>query len=253
MKKVIHDGSFLLITGASSGLGRAMALQLSDRHRLILGGRDTTRLQQTLDNCKSPEKHLVWRSDLADFEKIAGELGEFLVKYDAHVSGYVHCAALLNILPLRRLSTAMIADSFRVNVFSAMEIIKTLTTKKINRQQLKTVVFVSSIASKFGAKGFSVYSATKGALDALMKSLAVELAPEIRVNSILPGALHTPMTESMFVDSELVAKFERTYPLGIGLPLDVINAVEFLLSDKARWITGQQLIIDGGRTSDISA
>ncbi len=243
----------LLITGASSGIGRAMAIELSDRRRLILGGRDSDRLQRTLGECRSPESHLIWRYDLADVENITAELGVFLAEHDVVISAYVHCAALLNILPLRSLTPAMVADAFRINVFSAIEIIRTLTKKKVNKQQLKAIVFISSIASNFGAKGFSTYSASKGALDALMKSLAVELAPDIRMNSVLPGALHTPMTQSMFDDPELVAKFERAYPLGIGHPIDVINAVEFLISDKARWITGQQIIVDGGRTSNISA
>ena len=247
------DEPYLLITGASSGIGRAMAIELSDKHRLILGGRDMGRLQQAQSECSAPERHLVWRHDLAEVENIAGGLAALLAEHDATVCAYVHCAALLSILPLRSLTPAMIAETFHVNVFSAMEIIRALTKKKINNQQLKAVVFISSIASKFGAKGFSAYSASKGALDSLMKSLAIELAPHVRVNSILPGALHTPMTASMFDDPELVAKFEQVYPLGIGRPLDVINAVEFLLSDKARWITGQQIVIDGGRTSNISA
>ena len=248
-----HRESCLLITGASSGIGRAMALELAGRYRLILGGRDAARLEQLQHDCGSPERHLIWRHDLADVEGIAVELSSFLARHDVSVCAYVHSAALLNVLPLRSLTSAMIMDAFRTNVFSAMEIIKTLTKKKVNKNQLSAVVFISSIASKFGAKGFSAYSASKGALDALMKSLAVELAPGVRVNSVLPGAVHTPMTNSIFDDPELIVKFERTYPLGIGRPLDVINAVEFLLSDKARWITGQQIIVDGGRTSDISA
>lgn len=243
----------LLITGASSGIGRAMAIELSATHRLILGGRDQDRLQQALGECSSPERHLLWRYDLADVENIVTGLGTFLAEHEACVSAFVHCAALLKILPARGMTPAIVTDTFRTNVFSAMEIIRTLTKKTINTQQLTAVVFISSIASKFGAKGFSTYSASKGALDALMKSLAVELAPDVRLNSILPGALQTPMTESMFDDPELVAKFESTYPLGIGRSMDVINAVEFLISDKARWITGQQFIIDGGRTTNISA
>ncbi len=248
-----HDEGYVLITGASSGVGRTMARELSGSHRLILGGRDPDRLQQALGDCVSPGKHLAWRHDLADVENIAAGLGSLLAEHDASVSAFVHCAASLDVLPLRSLTTEMVADTFRVNVFSAMEIIKALTKKKLNKQQLRAVVFISTIASKFGAKGFSAYSASKGALDALMKSLAIELAPQVRVNSVLPGALRTPMTESMFNDPDLVAKFERDYPLGVGLPMDVIHAVEFLISDKARWITGQQIIVDGGRTSNISA
>lgn len=230
-----------------------MAIKLSAEHRLILGGRDPARLEKTLVDCNLPERHLLWQADLDEIENLASSLGQLLTGHDASVSAFVHCAALLNILPIRRLTPAMMMSAFRVNVLSAMEIVKTLTKKSVNHQQLASIVLISSIASEFGAAGFSVYGASKGALDALMKSLAIELAPEIRVNSVLPGALRTPMTHSMFEDPELVDKFERAYPLGIGSPADVINAVEFLISDKARWITGQKIIIDGGRTSNISA
>ena len=140
-----------------------------------------------------------------------------------------------------------------VNFHSAAEIIRLLLMKPINNRQLKNIVFISSIASKFGAKGFNHYSASKGALDALMRSLAVELAPEIRVNSILPGGIRTERTESMFTNPELEGRLDANYPLGLGLPTDIASCVEFLLSDHSRWITGQQLVIDGGRTSNISA
>ena len=86
-----------------------------------------------------------------------------------------------------------------------------------------------------------------------MKALAVELAPGIRVNSILPGGIRTHMTTEIFNDPDMVAKFNRDYPLGIGEPSDITNMVEFLMSDKSRWITGQQLVVDGGRTSNITA
>ncbi len=248
-----EKSDYLLISGASSGIGRCLAIELSSKYRVILGGRDMDRLQQACDACSRPDQHLIWCFDLADVDNIAGNLGTFLTSHNAGISGFVHSAAMLEILPLRRLTPAMAADAFRINVFSAMEIIRTLTRKQINQQRLGSVVFISSIASKFGAKGFSIYAACKGALDSMMKSLAVELAPQVRLNSVLPGALQTPMTDSIFADPQLAASFEHTYPLGVGQPKDVVDAVEFLLSEKARWITGQQFIIDGGRTTNITA
>jgi NAD(P)-dependent dehydrogenase (short-subunit alcohol dehydrogenase family) len=142
---------------------------------------------------------------------------------------------------------------FNTNFFSAMELTKTLMKKKVNDRQLRSIVFISSIASKFGARGFSAYSASKGALDALMKGLAIELAPGVRVNSVLPGGVRTHMTESIYQDSEVAARLERDYPLGLGSPTDIVNAVEFLISEKSRWITGQQIVVDGGRTVNITA
>jgi NAD(P)-dependent dehydrogenase (short-subunit alcohol dehydrogenase family) len=98
-----------------------------------------------------------------------------------------------------------------------------------------------------------VYCASKGALDAYMRALAVELAPNVRVNSVLPGGVRTPMTESMFADAEWVERVQSQYPLGLGTEGDIADSVEFLLSDGARWVTGQQLVVDGGRTVNISA
>jgi NAD(P)-dependent dehydrogenase (short-subunit alcohol dehydrogenase family) len=243
----------LLITGASSGLGREMALRFSSSHRVILGGRDEARLERTRGDCHTPDRHLVWRHDLMDVEGVAEALTHFLAAHDVRVNGLVHSAAQLTVLPLRSLAPSTVLDTFRTNVLSAIELVRTLTKKRVNHQRLRSVAFISSVASQFGAKGFSAYSASKGALDALMKSLAVELAPQVRVNSVLPGALRTAMTKSMFDDPQLAERLAGDYPLGIGNPADVVDAVEFLLSDKARWITGQQLVVDGGRTSNITA
>jgi NAD(P)-dependent dehydrogenase (short-subunit alcohol dehydrogenase family) len=86
-----------------------------------------------------------------------------------------------------------------------------------------------------------------------MRALAVELAPEVRVNSVLPGAVETAMTKQVFADPEVAPRVSAEYPLGTGKPGDIAAAVEFLLSEDARWITGQQLVVDGGRTVNITA
>jgi NAD(P)-dependent dehydrogenase (short-subunit alcohol dehydrogenase family) len=165
----------------------------------------------------------------------------------------VHCAGTLSVLPLRSITAAHAQQVMATNVLSAFEITRLLMRKDVNHKRLRNLVFISTIAAQFGAKGFSAYSASKAALDALMRSLAVELAPEVRANSVLPGAVRTPMTAGMFDDPDTAARLLRDYPLGVGEPRDVIDAVEFLLSDQSRWITGQQLVVDGGRTANISA
>jgi NAD(P)-dependent dehydrogenase (short-subunit alcohol dehydrogenase family) len=98
----------------------------------------------------------------------------------------------------------------------------------------------------------SIYGSTKGALDSLMRCLAIELAPKVRVNSVLPGGVKTEMTASIYENKELIDRMEATYPLGFGYPEDIYEAVNFLLSDKSRWITGQQFTVDGGRTINIT-
>ena len=97
-----------------------------------------------------------------------------------------------------------------------------------------------------------MYSATKAGLDGLMRSLAMELAPDVRINSVLPGGVRTRMTEHMYENEELINRMAATYPLGLGTTTDIYKAVRFLLSDNARWITGQQLTVDGGRTVNVT-
>lgn len=124
--------------------------------------------------------------------------------------------------------------------------------KKVNKNCLKNVVFISSNISDMGAKAMSIYGMSKSGLDGLMRCLSIELAPNIRVNSVLPGALETNMTKEMFENIEIKNKMKESYPLGIGEMNDVSNIVDFLLSDKSKWITGQKITVDGGRTINLS-
>lgn len=244
---------FVLITGASSGIGREMAIALSAQYRLILNGRDVERLEATRRACRSPERHLCWAQDLAAVTELADSLPAFLRQHDVAISRFIHCAASLNVLPLRSITIAHAHEVMNTNALAAMELTRLLIRKNVNRKALKSIVFISSIASQFGAKGFTAYCASKAALDGLMKALAVELGPEVRVNSVLPGGVRTPMTEAMFDDPTTAERLTRDYPLGVGLPSDIINAVAFLISDEARWITGHQMVVDGGRSANISA
>jgi NAD(P)-dependent dehydrogenase (short-subunit alcohol dehydrogenase family) len=161
-------------------------------------------------------------------------------------------AGYMKTIPLKILSVDSFLSAFSVNVIAAALITKVLTKKKINQDTLKSVVFISSNISNFGAKAFSSYAASKAAVDGLMRCLAVELAPAVRVNSVLPGGVRTAMTEHIYQDPELIKRIEATYPLGLGTTQDVCAAVKFLISDAAGWITGQQLTVDGGRTINIS-
>ena len=242
-----------LVTGASSGSGREIAVHLSRSRRLLLHGRDVARLTETRDRCERPSEQVLWTQDLRDPGVLAAPLAAVIEQHQLAVEGFVHCAGMLKIAPLRLIEPREAADIMAVNMLSAAEIVRTLIAKKTNARNLNGIVFISSTASQFGAKGFNLYCASKGALDALMRALAVELAPGVRVNSVLPGAVRTPMTESMLADPELRERMTADYPLGLGEPRDIAAAVEYLLSDGARWITGQQLVVDGGRTINITA
>jgi NAD(P)-dependent dehydrogenase (short-subunit alcohol dehydrogenase family) len=158
----------------------------------------------------------------------------------------------VTVLPMRSTDHKVAQALMNVNFFSAVEIVNVLLKKAINDRHLASIIFISSIFSRFGAKGHAAYCASKAALDGLMRALAVELAPAIRVNSILPGAMQTNMSQDGFSDPEIVEKLKRDYPMGIGEPTDIADAVEFVLSSKSRWLTGQQIAVDGGRTANMS-
>jgi len=244
---------FTLVTGASSGLGREIAMQLSKTRHLILHGRDEGRLNETRNLCVNSEQHVLWPMDFGNLGSIEHALPELLRRQDLAIECFVHCAGTLKVMPMRMMELKIAHEIMNVNFHSALEIIRLLLKKTINGHHLKNIVFVSSTASKFGARGFNLYCASKGALDSSMRALAVELAPRIRVNSVLPAGVRTSMTEAFFEDSKFASHIEADSPLGLGKASDIAAAVEFLVSEKSRWITGQQLIVDGGQTVNITA
>ena len=244
--------SYLLVTGASSGIGQEIAIRLSAQYSIVLHGRDKERLVQTLRACDPDRKHLIWEYDLTKIDTLEDAFTQFLLENNCAVSGFVHSAGYFKMSPLKMAKADWFRLSFDINVIAPALITKVLVKKKLNAEELKSVVFISSINSKFGVKALSAYSASKAAVDGLMRSLALELAPAVRVNSVLPGGIRTAMTEYLYEDKELIERMDATYPLGPGNVNDIYGAVKFLLSEDARWITGQQFIVDGGRTINIT-
>lgn len=244
--------SFILITGASSGIGRCLAINLSTDYNIILHGRNMERLQETKSLCCKDNEHLIFSYDLVKVDKIESVFSTFIIENNIEITHFVHCAGFMKMLPLKMVTIDTINTTLTTNVISAILLTKVITHRKINSDALKSIVFVSSNISNFGAKAFSIYAASKGALDSLMRCLAVELSPKVRINSILPGSIQTGMTETIFKNKEALDRMLLTYPLGLGKPEDIYEMVKFLLSEKARWITGQQFTIDGGRTINIS-
>lgn len=241
---------YLLITGATSSVGKAIIKELSSDYNLILVGRSKEKLE-TIRPCDD-NKVIYWEQDLKQIESLEHNLAELLSRNHITVQKFVHCAGDLKMVSCKMLRPDMFMDSFAVNVFSAAMIIKALTSRRLNQKSLNSVVLISSNISNRGAKAFSIYGSSKAALDGLMRNLAVELAPNVRINSILPGGMKTKMTEKIFADSDIRTGMENYYPMGIGTPADLAPLAKLLLSEKCRWITGQQFVIDGGRTINIT-
>ena len=244
--------SYILITGSSSGIGREMAIYLSKVNHIILHGRDQERLKKVKSQCGTQFDHKIWPQDLNEINDIEASLSQFILKENIEIIGYVHCAGYMKMVPLKMSTAQILTSTLNTNVISASLITKILINNKFNPSALKSVVYLSSNLSNMGAKGMSAYGASKGAVDTLMRCLAVELAPKVRVNSILPGAIPTEMTQAIFENEEVRVRMAETYPLGIGEALDICYMAEFLLSNKSKWITGQQFTVDGGSSINIS-
>lgn len=239
--------AYTLVSGASSGIGAAIAQRLGADRALILGGRDAGKLREAT-GFAADSKHVVWPHDLRDVDGIVGSLEALLAQHDATINCFVHCAGIVKVLPARLTDAAVMQEVMNINALSAMQIVRTLL-KKPNRGALANVLFISSTYSIRGVKGQAAYSASKGALDAMMQSLAVELAPAVRVNSVLPGGVPTPMSARAFSDAKHVEKMKDEYLLRLGEVSDIVNVVEFMVSDRAGWITGQKIVVDGGQTA----
>jgi|688.fasta_scaffold319422_2 NAD(P)-dependent dehydrogenase (short-subunit alcohol dehydrogenase family) len=247
MSLIIED-KFVLISGATSDIGFAIAKDLAINCNLILHGRDIEMLTKLASEITNKKRILLWEYDLNNVENLSADFTLFLEDNLIAVESFIHVAATIKILPIKSFKLEYSNKIFNVNFFSAVEIIRSLLLKS-NRENFNNIILISAYFSKFGNKGNSIYAATKGALDSLVKSLAVELAPKVRVNSILPGAIRTKMTNHLFEDETHMSGFRSKYLLGEGSAKDISNMVLFLLSNNASWITGQNVFVDGGASS----
>ncbi len=243
-----RNDALTLVSGATSGIGSALVRRLAGTRRLLLHGRDETALRELRASLPDASAHEIWVQDLADPGAVGSALEALLAEKGWAVSAFVHVAGVFAVWQTRSLDMDAVRRMFDVNVFSAIEISRQLTRKRVNQGALTNILFVSSIASRIGLKGYQAYAASKGALNALARSLAVELAPQVRVNCILPGGVETKSTGLFFSTPEMAAKTVAGVPLGAGGVDDVAAMAEFLLSADARWITGQEFVVDGGRS-----
>ena len=179
-------------------------------------------------------------------------MSEVLRRTEGGVDTFVHCAGISTPLPISGFTEKFALKQFNVNFFSALKIISVLLNKRKNPTQLKNILFVTSIWGKFGSSGYSLYGGSKSALTGAMRSLSIELAPNTRVNSVALGAIETPMSAESFQNMGILEFMKMTYPLGMGTPRDAANILDFLISEKSRWITGQEFVVDGGRTANMN-
>ena len=237
--------SYTLITGATSDIGRQICKTLEDNgHFLLLTDLKQEDLNETVSGLHNPEKHRVLSLDLSDVEEAKVTLQSYIVENDIKISHAVFAAGIFAIKPLRVLDYPFIKKNFDIALFSIFAITQLLASKKVNKDALKCIVMISSVSAIMGTKGYTVYSAVKAGMLGLMKSLAAELSPKVRVNAVMPGGVKTRTTQFLFEANE--GDINPRYLLGEGFSNDISNVVYFLLSDNSKWMTGQHIIVDGG-------
>ncbi len=241
----VLTGKTVLITGAASGIGRATALECAKLGaKCVITGRRADALQAVYDELEG-EGHQQILAELTseeDLKRLVGEVDS--------LDGLVLCAGKALMLPFPFCTREKHDEVFNINFFSPVELLRLLTKKKkLNKDA--SVVFVSSIGgNSCFAVGSSVYGASKAALSTAMKFYAKELAPKkIRVNTVNPGMVWTKLSAKRQLTEEQVQTNIQLYPLKrYGEPEEIAHGVAYLLSDAASWITGHELVIDGGRS-----
>lgn len=237
------EGKTILVTGAASGMGKATALTCSQMGaRVIAIDFNAEGLAQSMAELEG-EGHQSFALNLTDettWEEFLG--GDFVL------DGIASCAGIANMNPFSFVSKQEIDKVFGVNFFGPVLLVKTLLKKKkINKEA--SIVFVSSVdGPKVVHAGNSVYSASKNALVGMSRNMAVDLAPKkIRVNCVLPGTTDTPLIRTANVTEEQLAENTKAFPLKrFGTPQDMANAIVYLLSDASSFVTGTELVVDGG-------
>lgn len=239
------SGKTILVTGASSGIGRAVAHECAAAGAVcLITARNKERLQHTLEELQG-EGHQMFFADLADITAIETIVGN-LPKLD----GVVSCAGVVETKMLKFTEEEDLQKLFETNAFSAIRLIRALVqNKKLKKES--SVVFISSISGvKCGYIGGSIYGATKGAIEGFAKATALELAPQkIRVNTITPGMVETSLLKDVEVDQDQIDADKLKYPMKrYGKPEEIGYSAVYLLSDATKWVTGASLLIDGGYT-----
>ena len=237
------ENKTILVTGASSGIGRVIAVECSKMGAsVILTARNEARLQETLSQMHG-NNHSIVVADLSHQEDLSN-----LVEKSPVLDGLVHCAGLLKTVPFQFVNADALNEVMSVN-FTAPTLLSAQLVKKKKLAKNASIVFISSVSGVMvGVVGNAVYSASKAAINGMMKNMALDLAPKgIRVNSVNPGLVETTKLDA--ISSEQLEEERKRYPLKrYGQPEEIAYSVIYLLSDASRWVTGSSLIIDGGYT-----
>lgn len=244
------ENRHILVVGAASGIGRETAVILSKYGAILtLVSRRESQLQETLLLMDNQDSHQLFALDITEYSMLNKMIATATEK-SGKFSGFVYSAGLDITRPLSILKPANYESSFAVNTIAAFELAKILSKKKYLDSALgSSFVFISSIAGILGQPAKVAYSSSKAALIAGSKSIAIELASKnIRVNCISPAVIETEMSLQWInkLSEDEKKRVVKQHPLGFGKTQDIAYASLFLLSNASRWVTGTNLVVDGG-------
>lgn len=239
-----------LVTGAASGIGRATSLLLSEMGaKVLLVDINEDGLLKVQSECQGETDILVL--NLIDADSIRGAVKEKVTVF-GKLNGFVHCAGLPYIAPLKVVNPEKTEKLYKLNTYAAIELAKVCSSKQVYAGEAGSFVLISSIYGIVGSAANVGYAMSKGAIVAITKSLAMELAGYgIRVNCVAPGFIKTPMAKQVdgMMDENYDERLNALHPMGLGRSEDIANAILFLFSDMSKWITGAVLNVDGGFTA----
>lgn len=242
------SGKNVLVTGASSGIGKGIAIFLSKvGANIIMVARNEEKLKETYNELE-PGNHSYYKIDLCNLNEIEGMLDN-VCSDGRKLNGIVHSAGISRTIPLQYLKQDDLKSIMSINFYSFVELVKHFSKSKYNDNG-GSIVAISSISSKVGARGLAAYCASKGALDGAIRSMALELSPKkIRINSVAPGMIRTQIYDGLLElvnNNDFETNLKKRQIMGLGEPEDVASATAFLLSDASKFITGTSMIVDGG-------
>ncbi|HFZ5020293.1 TPA: SDR family NAD(P)-dependent oxidoreductase [Campylobacter jejuni] len=246
---LFKDKSFL-ITGASSGMGAHVALTLNELGAKVIAiARSEKKLQEQKNQAKSPENFICISKDLSDFEKLDTWTLE-LCKEFGGFDGAVLGAGFSSVTSIRTPNYIQQAQKiFNINYFGNLQVLKGMVDRRAHSRIGSSFVWIASITADTPPKGLSLYVGSKAAVIASMKSIATEIIPQFRINSISPGGVDTPMLLDTGKKSgqNYIDTSNLNHPLGVAKPKDITPLICFLLSEGSSWITGQDFMLDGGK------
>lgn len=225
-----------LIIGGSGGIGMALAKQLAQSGNNVIATYNKNEPVQVGSNIRFHQLNVLDDTITLDF--LPDEL-----------SGIIYCPGSINLRPFERIKPIDFEIDYKLQVIGAIKIIQAVLPK-LKKAENASIVLFSTVAVQSGFPFHTQVATSKGAIEGLTKALAAEYAPKIRVNCIAPSLTDTPLAANLLNSDQKKEANAARHPLKrIGTAEDIAHIAAFLLSEKASWITGQIMHVDGGMSS----